>query len=80
MPRPDMLALGGPAHANPLTDWFVGCFLSLCHDSFLASARSFSLIALGVNVLVGNIYGGFLEPRAHCRGVSLANIFYARLI
>lgn len=79
MPRPDMLAFGSSAHRNLVPNWFALISISVFGVFYLARSCSFSLNARGVNVMVGNIYEGFLVPRSHCHA-AFTNIFYATFI
>lgn len=79
MPRPDMLAFGSSAPRNLAADWSTFISVSVIVVFRPASPCSFSLNARGVNVMVGNIYEGFLVPRSHCHA-AFTNIFYATFI
>lgn len=74
-----MLALGGSAPSAAGFHWPRGSFVSVQLEGRLPRTCSFSLDARGVNVLVGNTYEGFPEPRI-VGEFSLRDIFYAHFI
>lgn len=73
-----MLALGSSSPRGALVDWSRGSPLSLARAVRPCPARSFSLDARGVNVLVGNTHEGFPETRIV--GAFRQEIFFTRIL